>query len=95
MFSLLALAHFHAGAYADAIREAEKAVRLQDGRASLVIACSLVKLGQIEKARQVAAREGVSASVAQMSRLAPYANEADRQEIIESLRQAGLSDALT
>lgn len=95
MFSLLALAHFHAGAYADAIREAEKAVRLQDGRASLVIACSLVKLGQIEKARQVAAREGVSASVAQMSRLAPYANEADRQEIIESLRQAGLSDDLT
>jgi adenylate cyclase len=91
MYSLLALAHFHAGAYAESVREAEKAVRLQDGRASLVLACSLVKLGRLDEARKLAERESASASIAQMSRLAPYANEADRLEIVETLRQTGLA----
>ena len=91
MYSLLSLAHFHAGAYPEAIREAEKAVRLQDGRAALVIVMSLVKLGRLEEARQMAASETASASLSQMSRLAPYANAADREDVLDTLRQAGLT----
>jgi TolB-like protein len=93
MFSLLALAHFHAGAYPDAIREAEKAVRLHDVRAQLMIAVSLAKLGRLDEAREAAAQDSASAGLAQMVQLAPYANEADRRDIVEALQQAGLESA--
>jgi adenylate cyclase len=93
MFSLLSLAHFHAGAYPDAIREAEKAVRLHDVRAQLVIAVSLAKLGRLDEAHEAAGQQGANAGLAQMVQLAPYANEADRRDIVEALQQAGLESA--
>jgi adenylate cyclase len=88
MLSLLALAHFHAGAYAEAVRRAEDAVALRDLRAPVVLAAGLARLGRLGEAR----RAGGSPNIAglRLAKLAPYARAADRADFLDALRLAGL-----
>ena len=82
MLSLLALAHFHAGAYGEAVRRAEDAVALRDLRAPVVLAAGLARLGRMDEARR--------AMPAGAPKPAPYARAADRANFLEALRLAGL-----
>ena len=95
MRSLLALAHFHAGQYEEAIRQAEMAGALHDARAPGIIAASLVRLGRIEEAQAAFAPEDQDrARRLRVPRLSPYARPADREGFVEALRAAGVGDGL-
>jgi TolB-like protein len=90
MLALLGLAHYHAGNYPQAVRQAEAGIRLHSGAAWAVLAASLARLGRIEAAREAFARWRSGTSTTERH-LAPYARPADRDDLIEGLRLAGAS----
>lgn len=95
MRSLLALAHYHAGQYAEAIQHAEGAIALRDARAPAVLAASLVRLGRLDEAREAFSPEVQDRTMRMRSpRLSPYARPADREDLVEALRRAGVGGDL-
>ncbi len=92
MRGLLALAHFHAGDYEDAVRQARTAISQKNLRATPVLAASLMRLGRAEDARE-AYRLYIEQSrnvPANLNTLAvPYADPADREDLRAALREAG------
>jgi TolB-like protein/Flp pilus assembly protein TadD len=91
MLSLLALAHFHCGDYAEALRDADRANALLDGRALAVLAASLVRLGRVEEARRTLPQPLPPLIGA---RIAPYARREDYEELADALRAAGVPQAV-
>lgn len=96
MRGLLALAHFHAGNYNSAAREAEAAVNLRNLRVMPILAASLARLGRKEEAhaiftgwlarpRNPAARNALPL---------PYANPADQQNLRNGLLLAAADQSL-
>ncbi len=76
MFTLLALAHYHAGNYKESLHNAEAAVHLRDVRAQALMAASFARLGRIEEARGALANFLPSPRATAVERavpLAPYA----------------------
>jgi adenylate cyclase len=91
MLSLLALALFHCGDYAEALRDADRANALLDGRALAVLAASLVRLGRVEEARRTLPQPLPPLIGA---RIAPYARREDYEELADALRAAGVPQAV-
>lgn len=91
MLSLLALAYFHTGDYAEALRHADRAHSLLDARAIAVLVASLVRLGREEEARRLLPKP-LSPLVG--ARIAPYAHPADYQALAGALRTAGVPEAV-
>jgi adenylate cyclase len=94
MLTLLALAHYHAGDYAEAIRHAESAASMRDVRGAGVLAASLARVGRTDDARRAfppALEELVGVN---NLRRAPYARESDREQFIEGLRLAGIGSTV-
>jgi tetratricopeptide (TPR) repeat protein len=89
MLSLLALAHFHAGQYEEALRHADRAHALLDARAMAVLAASLVRLGRVEEARRLLPNPLPPLVGA---RIAPYARVEDYQHLADALRTAGMPE---
>ncbi len=99
MLSLLALAHYHAGRFADAIHHAEGAAALRDIRGAGILAASLARIGRVDDARRAFPPQLEQLAAAQQTRLAPYAlapyaRESDREDFIEGLRLAGVGAAV-
>lgn len=93
MITMLALSHYHASNYAEAIRCAQQALNLHDFNARAVLAASLARLGRNEEARSTFAEYLPLLSQQHRLRvsLAPYARAADRDHLLEGLRLAGLN----
>ena len=91
MLSLLALAYFHTGRYAEALCEADRAHSLQDVRAIAVLVASLVQLGRVEEARGLLSQP-LSPLVG--ARIAPYAQASDYENLASALRTAGVPEAV-
>lgn len=92
MLSVLALAHFHAGAYAEAARHADDAAERLAVRARAIQAASLARMGRLEEARAVFP-PAVQARVQRWTvRLAPYAQPGDRADFVAALRMAGVAE---
>jgi TolB-like protein/Tfp pilus assembly protein PilF len=91
MRTMLALAHYHAGAYEASVHVAGDANHLGDARTAAVLAAALARLGRHEQARAV-----LSSNVQQRA-AAPafmqYARAADLQDFLEGLRLAGLGES--
>jgi adenylate cyclase len=96
MRGLLALAHFHAGNYNSAAREAEAAVNLRNLRAMPILAASLARLGRQEEAHAIFA--GWLARprnpAARTALPLPYANPADKQNLRNGLLLAAADPPL-
>jgi adenylate cyclase len=92
MLSVLALAHFHAGAYAEAARYADDAAERLAVRARAIQAASLARMGRLDEAR-AAFTPDLQARVERWRvRLAPYARTEDREDFVGALRLAGVGD---
>jgi tetratricopeptide (TPR) repeat protein len=94
MLSMLALAHYHAGEFAEAIQHAESAAALRDIRGAGILAASLARVGRGEDARRAFPPKLEEVVAAQRMRLAPYAHESDREQYMEGLRLAGIGSAV-
>lgn len=92
MLSVLALAHFHAGAYAEAARHADDAAGRLAVRARAIQAASLARMGRLDEARAAFPPELQAFVQRWRVRLAPYARAADREDFVSALRLAGASD---
>lgn len=92
MLSVLALAHFHAGAYAEAARHAEEAAERLAPRARAIQAASLVRMGWLDQARAVFPPALQTFEQGWKGRLAPYARAADREDLVSALRLAGVGE---
>jgi tetratricopeptide (TPR) repeat protein len=93
MLTYLALAHYYAGHYAEAIRVIENAAGRLDVRASAVMAASLARLGNLEQARAAFPPEQRERAARMRGQVTPYADEADRQRLLDGLRLAGVEEA--
>jgi adenylate cyclase len=94
MLSLLALAHYHAGEFDEAIRHAESAAAMRDIRGAGILAASLARVGRTDDARRAFPLQLEERVAAHQWRLAPYARESDREQFIEGLRLAGIGSAV-
>jgi TolB-like protein len=94
MLSLLALAHYHAGDYAEAVRQAERAAAIPDIRGAGILAASLARMGRTDDARRAFPPQLEELAGAHQMRFAPYARESDREDFIEGLRLAGIGTAM-
>lgn len=95
MHRMLALAHFHAGDYPQAVAEAETAVRLGDMAATALAAAALVREGRLDEARAAFTPQIQAQSRVRSGFPMPYANPADRKALGAALRLAanGSADA--
>jgi len=97
MLAQLALVHYHAGNYAESVRQARAATHLKYSRAYPVLAASFARLGHSEEARNaiVAFLPELQQQLASRTlRLVPYARAADQEDLFEGLRLAGLSQTM-
>ena len=94
MLSLLALAHYHAGTFEDAIRHAESATAMRDIRGAGILAASLARLGRLDEARRAFPPQLEQLAAGRQMRPGPYARESDREDFIEGLRLAGIGPAV-
>jgi adenylate cyclase len=94
MLSMLALAHYHAGRFEDAIRHAESAAAVRDIRGAGILAAGLARIGRTDDARRAFPPQLEQFAAAQHMRRAPYARESDREDFIEGLRLAGIGTAV-
>ncbi|WP_372785735.1 adenylate/guanylate cyclase domain-containing protein [Phenylobacterium sp.] len=90
MLSLLALAHYHAGQFEDAIRHAESATAMRDVRGAGILAASLARSGRLDEARRAFPPQLEQLAAGRQMRPGPYARESDREDFIEGLRLAGV-----
>jgi adenylate cyclase len=94
MHSMLALAHFHAGEFAEAAAEAEAGLRLGYSPAAQVMAAALVRLGRLDEAARAFPAELQAKLRARNVHPQPYANSADREAMLDALRQLSEAGAL-
>jgi hypothetical protein len=94
MLGLLALAHYHAGQFEDAIRHAESAAAMRDIRGAGILAASLARVGRMEDARRAFPPKLEQIVARRQMRPGPYARESDREYFIEGLRLAGVGAAV-
>ncbi|WP_374472298.1 adenylate/guanylate cyclase domain-containing protein [Phenylobacterium sp.] len=94
MHSMLALAHFHAGDFAEAVGQAEAALRLNYTPATSILAASLVRLGRLEDAARAFPVELQARLRARNVHPQPYANAADRDALLSAVREASEAGAL-
>jgi adenylate cyclase len=90
MRGALALAHFHAKDYAEAVVQARAAIQHGYEAASVLLAAALAKVGRIEEARTTIPPELMGRAMRNTPRLVPYANDADREHLMDALRLAGI-----
>jgi len=95
MHRMLALAHFHAGNYAECVAEAEAAIRLNDVASARLLAAGLAKLGRIEEAAAAYPAELRERLRARLGYPMPYANATDRAALQEAVRSATQAGAYT
>jgi adenylate cyclase len=95
-FSSMAVAHFGAGRYEEAVSNAEQSLELRNDPAThRVLAASNAHLGRIEEARSAleeAYREQPNFTVAHLKRVNPTADPAWVEHWIDGLRKAGLKE---
>jgi len=94
MRTMLALAHFHAGQFEEAVNVASEILYLGDARTGAVLGASLAKLGRLEEARTALSANVQHNVVAGARFLIPYAHVSDFQDFLEALRLAGLGAPL-
>ncbi|WP_374452646.1 adenylate/guanylate cyclase domain-containing protein [Phenylobacterium sp.] len=92
MLQLLALAHYQARNYAEAVRHAQSAVRLNDSRAAAILAAGLARLGRFDDARAAYPLEVRARARVQAPRLVTYANPEDERHLREGVRMAFLGE---
>ena len=90
MLQLLALAHYQARNYDEAVRHAQSAVRLNDSRAAAILAAGLARLGRFEDARSAYPLDVRERARAEAPRLVTYANPEDERHLREGVRLAFL-----
>ncbi|HEY8614888.1 adenylate/guanylate cyclase domain-containing protein [Phenylobacterium sp.] len=93
MHRMLAVAHFHAGEYPEAVAQAEAAQRLNDLGAAPVLAAALVRAGRAEEAARAYPPELREKLRARGAHPQPYAHAADRDDLMEAIRQATEAEA--
>ncbi len=93
-YTLLALAHYHAGNYEEAARQANTAVRHDDLRAAGIQGAALARLGRLEEAARVFSPEVQQRASRSVRRMTPYARQEDFLDLLEGLRLAGLGAPL-
>lgn len=93
-YTLLALAHYHAGNYEDAARQAHKATLHDDIRAAGIEAAALARLGRFEDAQRAFSPEVQQRASQAVRRMMPYARQEDLLDLLEGLRLAGLGAPL-
>ena len=92
MLQLLALAHYQARNYGEAVRHAQSAVRLNDSRAASILAAGLARLGRFDDARAAYPLEVRARARVQAPRLVTYANPEDERHLREGVRMAFLGE---
>lgn len=92
MLQLLALAHYQARNYAEAVGHAQSAVRLNDARAAAILAASLARMGRFDDARAAYTSELRQRARAEAPRLVVYANPEDERHLREGVRMAFLDE---
>lgn len=90
MLQSLALAHYQARNYAEAVEHAQSAVRLNDAGAAAILAASLARMGRFDDAR--AAYPSELRQRARAPRLVTYANPEDERHLREGVRMAFLDE---
>ena len=90
MLQLLALAHYQARNYDEAVRHAQSAVRLNDSRAAAILAAGLARLGRFEDARSAYPLDVRERARAEAPRLVTYANPEDERHLRQGVRLAFL-----
>jgi adenylate cyclase len=93
-YTLLALAHYHAGQYEDAARHAHRAVLNDDLRAAGLQGAALARLGRMHDARRAFTPEIQQRAAQVVRRMIPYARQEDFLDLLEGLRLAGLGAPL-
>jgi adenylate cyclase len=93
-YTLLALAHYHAGNYEDAAQQAQKAVRHGDIRAAGLQGAALARLGRMQDAARAFSPEIQQRASQSVRRMIPYARQADFLDLVDGLRLAGLGAPL-
>jgi adenylate cyclase len=92
MLQLLALAHYQARNYGEAVGHAQSAVRLNDSRAAAILAASLARLGRFKDARAAYPNALRERAHAEAPRLVTYANPEDERHLRDGVRMAFLSE---
>ncbi|MEJ2177844.1 MAG: hypothetical protein P8Y12_07810, partial [Gammaproteobacteria bacterium] len=95
--AILATAYHDSGRHADAVAAALASLQLkqEDVDPLLILAASSVALGNLDQAREAAARVRTIEPGFRLDEFAatqPYRNPQDRERLLERLRRAGLGD---
>jgi adenylate cyclase len=93
-YTLLALAHYHAGNYEEAARQARTAVLHDDIRAAGLEGAALARLGRLDDAHRAFSPEVQQRASQAVRRMMPYARQEDFLDLVEGLRLAGLGAPL-
>ncbi|HET9231174.1 MAG TPA: adenylate/guanylate cyclase domain-containing protein [Vitreimonas sp.] len=93
-YTLLALAHYHAGNYEEAARQARNAVLHDDIRAAGLEGAALARLGRLDDAHRAFSPEVQQRASQAVRRMMPYAHQEDFLDLLEGLRLAGLGAPL-
>lgn len=93
-YTLLALAHYHAGNYEEAALRAHAAVGQNDVRAAALHGAALARLGRSDEARRAFSPEMQQRAAQAVRRMIPYARPEDFLDLLEGLRLAGLGEPL-
>ena len=86
--ALLALAHYQARRYEDAVIHARTAIEQKFEMAHIVLGAALARLGRIEEARNAVPAELLSRTSRDAPRLATYARDADRDHFMGGVGMA-------
>jgi adenylate cyclase len=93
-YTLLALAHYHAGNHEEAARQARKAVLHDDIRAAGLEGAALARLGRLDEAHRAFSPAVQQRASQAVRRMMPYARQEDFFDLLEGLRLAGLGAPL-
>ena len=88
MLELLALAHYQAKNYDEAVNQARNALNLNGGRASVVLAASLARLGRTKEAAEAVPQSRNPLASRWRTLAAPYADPAMLEHLREGFRLA-------
>ncbi|HZZ37008.1 MAG TPA: TIR domain-containing protein [Caulobacteraceae bacterium] len=90
MLESLALAHYQARNYEEAVHQSQAAVHLNHSRASMLLAASLAQLGRLDEAAKALPRVTEDRAAARQPMIARYADPAFLEHLREGMRLARL-----
>ena len=89
--ALLALAHYQARNYEEALVQAKSAIQQNFAMANVILAAALARLDRIDEARRAVPSDLLTRAMRDTPRLASYANTSDRDHFLGGVALAGLT----